>query len=95
MHLGTVTQRLVDPTSPVLLTRNGPLRTSVHLARERETKKIPPHREVLISLRVFSLRETKKICSKKSEKNDGFKIEKQPTTLAPSEFDNGLRIIHP
>jgi len=39
MHLGTVTQRLVDPTSPVLLTRNGPLRASVHLAREREGEK--------------------------------------------------------
>jgi hypothetical protein len=24
-YLGTLTQRLVDPTSPVLLTKNGPL----------------------------------------------------------------------
>jgi len=27
VHSGTATQRLVDPTSPVLLTKNGPLRT--------------------------------------------------------------------
>jgi len=27
IYLGTLTQRSVDPASPVLLTKNGPLRT--------------------------------------------------------------------
>jgi hypothetical protein len=38
-HFGTVTQRLDDPTSPVLLTKNGPLGTRIdRLASIKQAK---------------------------------------------------------
>ena len=38
-HFGTVTQRLDDPTSPVLLTKNGPLGTRIdRLASVKQAK---------------------------------------------------------
>ena len=39
-HFGTLTKRLEHPTSPVLLTKNGPLRT---LIQRRSSLKKPPH----------------------------------------------------
>ncbi len=38
-NLGSLTKRLVHPTSPVLLTKNGPLRTLIQ--RRRPTKRRP------------------------------------------------------
>ena len=38
-NLGSLTRRLVHPTSPVLLTKNGPLRTLIQ--RRRSTKQRP------------------------------------------------------
>ena len=39
-NLGPLTERLEHPTSPVLLTKNGPLRT---LIQRRGSTKQPPH----------------------------------------------------
>ena len=61
VHFGTLTQRLVHPTSPVLLTKNGPLgtpirrRTSIkqvhlltHLTFENKLRTFHPPRLLII-----------------------------------------------
>ena len=40
-HLGPLTKRLEHPTSPVLLTKNGPLRTQIQCSTS--VKKVPRH----------------------------------------------------
>ena len=40
-HFGTLSERLEHPTSPVLLTKNGPLRTQIQCSTS--VKKVPRH----------------------------------------------------
>ena len=42
-YLGPLTKRLVHPTSPVLLTKNGPLRTLIRQARSLKQRTLLTH----------------------------------------------------
>ena len=52
-HFGTVTSRLDDPTSPVLLTKNGPLGTRIDRLASIKQAKLLTHLKFENRLKMF------------------------------------------
>ena len=52
-HFGTVTRRLDDPTSPVLLTKNGPLGTRIDRLASIKQAKLLTHLKFENRLQTF------------------------------------------
>ena len=52
-HFGTLTRRLVHPTAPVLLTKNGPLGTPIHCATSLKQVTLLTHLKFENKLRAF------------------------------------------
>ena len=52
-HFGTLTKRLEHPTSPVLLTKNGPLRTLIQRARSIKQRTLLTHLKFENGCRLF------------------------------------------
>ena len=53
VHSGTLTQRLVHPTAPVLLTKNGPLGTPIRCAASLKQVTLLTHLKFENKLRAF------------------------------------------
>ena len=52
-HFGTLTRRLVHPTAPVLLTKNGPLGTPIQCLTSLKQDKLLTHLKFENKLRAF------------------------------------------
>ena len=52
-HFGTLTRRLVHPTAPVLLTKNGPLGTPIRCAASLKQVTLLTHLKFENKLRTF------------------------------------------
>ncbi len=52
-HFGTLTQRLVHPTAPVLLTKNGPLGTPIRCMASLKQATLLTHLKFENKLRTF------------------------------------------
>jgi hypothetical protein len=52
-HFGTLTRRLVHPTAPVLLTKNGPLGTPIQCAASLKQVALLTHLKFENKLRTF------------------------------------------
>ena len=55
-HLGPLTKRLEHPTSPVLLTKNGPLRTLIRRGRSIKQRPLLTHLKFENGSRLFQPR---------------------------------------